>query len=373
MQRVQAKAILKDLQKKMVFLVGPRQVGKTHLAKTIARHFEKPVYLNWDSILDRKLILNQSWLPETDMLILDELHKMPKWKNYLKGLYDTKLPHLKILVTGSARLDVFRKAGDSLAGRYFIHHLLPLSPSELKQLKRAVDLKHLMLRGGFPEPFLAETDVDASRWRAQYINSLITIDVLDFEKIYDLQAMRTIFELLRNSVGSPISYDSIARDVSLSPTTVKKYIQVLESLYIVFRVTPYSKNIARSLLKLPKIYFFDAALVNGDKGAQFENMAAINLLKHVYAKKDYEGAQCALHYLRDKEKREVDFVIAVENKVNRLIEVKYSDDSLSANLHYFAKQYALPATQIVYHIRHSHVVNDIAVMDAKQFFVELML
>jgi hypothetical protein len=373
MKRVQETAILKDLTKKMAFLVGPRQVGKTHLSKTIASHFSKSVYLNWDALPDRKLILNQSWLPDTEILILDELHKMPKWKNYLKGLYDTKPEYLKILVTGSARLDVFQKAGDSLAGRYFIHHLLPLSPSELKQLGRTVDLNQLMKRGGFPEPFLAESDEEAARWRLQYITSLITVDVLDFEKIYNLQAMRTIFELLRSSVGSPISYDSISRDVSLSPTTVKKYIQVLESLYIIFKVTPYSKNIARSLLKLPKIYFFDTALVNGDKGALFENLAAINLLKHVYAKKDYEGKACELHFLRDKEKREVDFAIVTDNKIEMLIEAKYSDNQLRDNLKHFSKQYELPAKQIVYHLRHSHIVEGISIVDAKDFFTSLKL
>ena len=357
----------------MVFLVGPRQVGKTHLAKSIAKGFQYTEYLNWDHVPDRAIIKKQSWLPNTELLILDELHKMPKWKNYLKGLYDTKPTHLKILVTGSARLDVFKKAGDSLAGRYFAHHLLPLSPSELNQLRRPIDLKKLMQRGGFPEPYLAESNVDADRWRAQYINSLITVDVLDFEKIQDLSAIRTVFELLRSRVGSPISYDSIARDVGISPTTIKKYIRVLESLYIVFRVTPYSKNIGRSLLKTPKIYFFDTALVNGDDGCKFENMLAVNLLKQIYCKRDYEGKNYILQYLRDKEKREVDFAIACDEKIENIIEAKLSDDALSKNLHYFAKQYDLPATQIVYHLAHSHTVDGINIVDAKRFFIGLDL
>lgn len=373
MHRIQKERIISDLKKKMVFLVGPRQVGKTHLAKEIANGFRYTEYLNWDHLPDRAIIKKQSWMPSIELLILDELHKMPKWKNYLKGLYDTKLPHLKILVTGSARLGVFKKAGDSLAGRYFAHHLLPLSPSELNQLHRTVELQKLMQRGGFPEPYLADSDIDADRWRSQYVNSLITIDVLDFEKIQDLSAIRTIFELLRSRVGSPISYDSIARDVGISSNTVKKYIRVLESLYIFFKVTPYSKNIARSLLKTPKIYFFDTALVHGDDGCRFENMTAVNLLKHIYSKRDDEGKNYSLHYLRNKEKREVDFAIVNDGVIENIIEAKLSDGAVSKHLYYFAKQYHLPATQIVYHLAHSHMVDHIQVVDAKRFFVELDL
>lgn len=126
MDRIQTTYIIKDLAKKMVLVAGPRQVGKTYLARQVAKEFNNPVYLNYDNIADRQIILNQAWLETTDLLILDELHKMPEWKNYLKGIYDTKSTHLQILVTGSARLDIFDKIGDSLTGRYFLrlYHLL---------------------------------------------------------------------------------------------------------------------------------------------------------------------------------------------------------------------------------------------------------
>lgn len=286
MKRDQKDKIIQDLAKKMVFIVGPRQAGKSWLAKDIARGFERTTYLSYDAIEDRKIIKAKGWLPSTELLILDELHKMPKWKNYLKGLCDTKRESLKIIVTGSARLSAFSKAGDSLAGRYFTHHLLPLSPAELKQLALPIDINRLMTRSGFPEPYLAPNDIDAERWRMQYINSLITVDVLNFDNISNLKAMQTVFELLRYKVGSPISIKGIAEDVSVSPHTVKKYIQVLEDLYIIFRVTPFSKNIARSILKEPKIYFFDTGLVKGDHGAQFENFSATCLVKHIYMKRD---------------------------------------------------------------------------------------
>lgn len=373
MKRMQQQAIVKDLDKKMVFLVGPRQAGKTWLARNIAKSFSRPIYLNYDSSSDRELIHQQSWHSATDLLILDELHKMPSWKNYLKGLYDTKNKELKILVTGSARLDAFSQAGDSLAGRYFVHHLLPFSISELKQLEQQPDIDRLMERSGFPEPYLAEEDIDAKRWRLEYINSLITVDVLDFERITNLKAMRLIFDLLRRKVGSPISYQSIAEDVAISPITVKKYIDVLEALYIVFRVKPYSKNIARSILKEPKIYFFDTALVDGDAGAKFENLTAVSLLKHCYAKRDYLAQEYQLNYIRTKDKKEIDFALVCSNQLKQFIEVKNSDEALSKTLKLFHDKYNIPSVQVVKELKHERSMADIDILNAMRFLEELYL
>jgi len=170
-ERIQKTYILNDLNKKIVLLVGPRQAGKTWLAKNIANNFTYSIYLNYDQPKDKEIINSQTWLPNTELLILDELQKMPGWKNYLKGLYDTKLPMLRILVTGSARLEIFEQMGDSLAGRYFKHRLLPISLAEIDKTKHRGNIERLLSRGGFPEPFLEIEDVNAERWRQQYINS----------------------------------------------------------------------------------------------------------------------------------------------------------------------------------------------------------
>ena len=302
MYRKQIEPIIKDLNKKIVFIVGPRQVGKTWLTLEIGKRFNNTTYLNYDSYEDHQIIKEKSWLQSTELLILDELHKMPGWKNYLKGVFDTKPQNLKIVVTGSARLDIFRQTGDSLAGRFFTHRLMPFSLSELKEDPLSQDIDRFIIRGGFPEPFLVKNPVDAKRWRMQYVDSLLRVDILDFENIHNLKAIQLVFELLKQKVGSPISYKSIAEDVSISPNTVKKYIQIFEALYIVFKITPFSKNIARSLLKEPKIYFFDTGLIKGDKGAKFENLVAnqgyseseakaeMNLLNDAAAKQDgYSG------------------------------------------------------------------------------------
>lgn len=374
MDRQQKNQIIKDLNKKIVFLVGPRQVGKTWLSKKISQNYEKSVYLNYDNLEDRMMIAKEQWLENTELLIFDELHKMKGWKNYLKGIYDTKPDKLKILVTGSARLEVFRQTGDSLAGRFFVHHLMPLSLSELKQTKTSGSLDKLISRGGFPEPFLAEDDIEANRWRAQYADSLIRTDVLDFEKINDYKAIKMVFELLRRKVASPISYNSIAEDVGVSPVTVKKYINILESLYIVFKVTPYSKKIARSILKEPKIYFYDNGLVIGEAGVIFKNLIANSLLKSILAENDYLGKSKQLHYLRTKEGQEVDFAVADDdNKLSGIMEAKLAEGDLSKNLKYFSDKYNLAGVQIVKNLKREKHLGKVNIVRADNYLKELYL
>lgn len=236
-----------------------------------------------------------------------------------------------------------------------------------------LDIDKLIERSGFPEPYCAKTDIDAKRWRQEYINSLITIDVLDFEKITNLRAIRTILDLLRQRVGTPILYKSLAEDVAISPMTVKKYIDVLEALYIVFRVAPYAKNIARSLLKEPKAYLFDTGLVEGDSGAKFENLMAVSLLKSCYGRRDYLAENYKLHYLRTKEKKEVDFALTKNNVIEQITEVKHTNDSLDKNLYYFHKKYDLTATQVVKELKLEKKSGDIGIVKGVNFLKELYL
>lgn len=370
MFRKRRQAILKDLAKKMVFLTGPRQVGKTWLAKDISRDFKKPTYLNFDNPDHRQVLKGREWLPDSDFLILDEIHKMRGWKNYLKGVYDTKPEGLSILVTGSARLETFRQAGDSLAGRFFVHHLMPFCLNELSNPVPA-DQQKLIERGGFPEPFLSSDSEEANRWQSLYFDNLIREEIFEFQRIFELKAVRLILQRLQRNVGSPVSYQSLAEDVQISPQTVKRYIHILEDLYIIFRVVPYSQNIARSLLKEPKIYFYNTGFVVGDEGARFENFIAVSFLNYLFEKSDLRGERTGLTYLRTKEKKEVDFCLVVQDEVQELIECKVGDNQVSPSLQYFCNKYHLKGTQLVKNIHIEKQIASIQILSSFDYLKKL--
>jgi uncharacterized protein len=215
--------------------------------------------------------------------------------------------------------------------------------------------------------------INTLRWRNQYIDGLIRTDILDFENVHDFKAIQMVLSLLQKRVGSPVSYSSIAQDVGIAPNTVKKYIDIFESLYIVFRVTPYSKNIARSILKEPKIYFFDTALVMGDEGIVFENFVAVSLLKHCYGMADYEGKHMTLNYLRTKEKQEIDFCLVENDEPQCMIEVKNSKSIVSKTLLQFHQKYGIPGVMLIRHIRHEKMEQNIEFRSATSYLSELYI
>lgn len=335
-ERLQKPFIIKDLDKKMVFLTGPRQVGKTTLAESLASVWPDLYYLNYDSEKDRSIILKQEWDRKTPLVVFDEIHKLKKWKSRLKGIYDTEKIPPRILVTGSARMDIYRRGGDSLAGRYFLHRLHPLSPRELKGTEEPQKiLEQLMMLGGFPEPYLAQSEGEAKRWRKQHLERIVREDIQDLEPVRDVQSLLLLVDLLKERVGSTLSYASLANDIQVSPHTLKHWIQTLENMYVLFTLTPYHRNLARAILKGPKIYFYDTGSVRGDEGAKFENAVAVCLRKWLHFLEDTQGKNVEMHFIRDKEKREIDFVVLSEGKPEMLIEVKWKASELDRSLLYF--------------------------------------
>jgi uncharacterized protein len=375
MRRTLSDIIATDLQKKMVILTGPRQVGKTTLARELMTDYQRPQYLNWDVLDDRRILVDQSWGLRSDLLIFDEIHKMRGWKAYLKGIFDGRTEAQSILVTGSARMETFRQSGESLAGRYFSMRLHPFSVREWVTLSNATPdeaLDRLIERGGMPEPFLTDNPVDADRWRQQYFTDLIREDVLEFSRIHEIKVMRLLVELLRGRVGSPLSIASLARDLQASPNTVSKYLAILEALYIIFLVRPYHHNVARAILKEPKAYFFDTGYVLGDEGIKWENACAAMLLKHTHFRQDTLGKQASLHHLRTKDGAEIDFVLCEGGAPTHLIECKHADNRPSSALIRFAGQFSGAETiQLVRELRREESRPPVSILQGARWLAGL--
>jgi hypothetical protein len=373
MKRYLYDSIKKDLQKKMVILTGPRQVGKTWLAKAVMEEFQSPQYLNFDNMADAGIINNQAWPVKSDLLVLDEIHKKSQWKKFIKGVFDTRAKNQALLITGSAKLDTFRQAGESLAGRYFPMRLNPISVRELKDSVSPDEALALLNRlGGFPEPLLSGSDTEATRWRNQYYTDLIREDILEFGRLQEVRSMRLLLELLRSRVGSPLSYTAIAQDLQIAPNTVRRYVDILESLCIVFTVRPFHANVARAILKEPKLYFYDSGFVLGGEGRPLENTCAVCLLKHVQYLQDITGEDIELNYIKTKDGKEVDFSLSRKGQATHLIEVKVSDDSPSASLAMMARK--LPgasALQLVQNLRREKQQDNIVITGAGRWLAQL--
>ncbi|MBW2195750.1 MAG: ATP-binding protein [Deltaproteobacteria bacterium] len=363
--------VLEDLKKKMAFIGGPRQVGKTTLAKAIlSKSFPAGRYLNWDFDEDRQDILQKKWASDDTLLVFDELHKFPRWKTWIKGIYDVQHEEHSFLITGSARLDVYRRGGDSLMGRYHYWRLHPFTLDEIpKGISQKEAFDRLMTVGGFPEPFLDGDERAARRWRRERFDRVLREDVRDLESVRDIQLLGLFLDLFRHRVGGLITLSNLAGDIQISPKTAKSWLEVLERMYLIFVVRPFTRSLPRAVLKPPKVYFFDNGDVLGNEGARFENLVATSLLKRLHFLEDRDGYRYELRYIRDKDGREVDFAIIKEGKLEELVEVKYSGENISRSLLYYAERLEPKrATQIITKIRRPYDKGGVRVTDAISYF-----
>lgn len=349
--------IVEDLKDKMVFVGGPRQVGKTTLCRNfVAASFKNHAYLNWDNRADRKTIMAASWPGDVELLILDEIHKYRRWKGLIKGEYDKLKDRFRFLVTGSARLDIYRKGGDSLQGRYHYYRLHPFTLSEIEGLSYkspvageiAVGqafyqeaLNTLDSFGGFPEPVTRQSKRQLRRWHNEKLERMIREDIMDIHSIIDIGSMKLLSDLLPSKVGSLLSLNALREDLEVSHRAVTHWMDILEAFYYHFRIYPYTAKKIRSLKKEPKLYLWDWSEVE-DEAARFENLIASHLLKFVHFIVDNEGHRAELYYLRDVDKREADFLVTINNKPWFAVEVKLKETSLSPNLLYFRDRLAIP-------------------------------
>lgn len=326
--------VRRDLRRKMVFVAGPRQVGKTTLALTLPG--ARAGYLNWDAPEHRERILRGE-LPPSALWVFDEIHKYRRWRNLLKGVYDTRRKGQRILVTGSGRLEMYRFGGDSLQGRY---HLLRLHPFSVAELGASTvdELRGLLTLGGFPEPFIGGSEVEARRWSREYRSRLVRDDVASLERVQDLGQLELLMLHLPDLVGSPLSVNALREDLQVSHKAAASWLNALERLYAIFRVPPFGSPRIRAVKKSQKHYHLDWSLVPGD-AARFENLVACHLLKWVHFQQDTLGWDVDLRYFRDTDGREVDFVVVDGRTPVRLIECKLGDAEVDRNLRYLKAKF----------------------------------
>ncbi len=367
MKRIYDHLLEEHLQKyeQMAFLAGPRQVGKTTIAKDAVKTSKYHKYLNWDNLDNRKIILSGNTAIVENLpiniipnikpsIIFDEIHKYKDWKTLLKGFVDEYKSTTHIIVTGSAKLDVYRKGGDSLMGRYFLYRVCPLSIAEITNSSYPQEpispptkvnndlMNSLMELGGFPENFIKQDKRFHNRWQNMRFQQLIREDIKDLAKIQELSQLEILADLLKYQAGATTSYSNLANKVRVSDATIRRWINTLESFYYCFTLRPWSKNVSRSLLKEPKIYLMDWSVIE-DPGSRMENFVACHLYKAINFWNDAGFGKYDLFFLRDKEQREVDFLITCNDKPWIMIEVKSSsNNSLNKNLLNFQKQIDAP-------------------------------
>lgn len=363
MKRLYTELILYHLEnwQQMVFLEGPRQSGKTTIAQEVIKSFELSLYLNWDNIQDRLLLLKgQNFVEKTKLfteassqspiIVFDEIHKMPNWKNYLKGFFDSYKNKLKIIATGSAKLSIYKKGQDSLMGRYFNYSVHPLSVGEILRQNYTPDTEIFLSSpvkqesfdwlfnfGGFPEPFTRNNETFHRRWSKLRSEQLFREDINVVEDIKNIHLLEALAHILQEEATCQLNYSRLSKKIQVSDQTIRKWINMLDDFYYGFTIKPWYQNVARSITKEPKFYLTDwSSISNNDIGKKTENLVACHLKKAVDFWNNAGIGDYSLHYLRDKEKNEVDFAITRDKRVWFIIEVKSSDNkAISKNLKYF--------------------------------------
>ena len=367
-------SVNEDLESKMVFVAGPRQVGKTTCALTFLSpsNEQHPAYLNWDDIQVRSAILRGELPPNENIVVFDEIHKFARWRNLIKGFYDTHKSNISFIITGSARLDYYSKRGDSLQGRYHYYRLHPFSIPEINRDATENDVEKLLKFGGFPEPFLRGEEKFWRRWQRERIQRVIYEDIRDLENIKEISLLELLAEELPNRVGAPLSVKNLKELLQVAHETVERWLKIFERMYYCYRVPPFGAPKIRAVKKEQKLYFWDWSIVP-DPGPRFENFIASHLLKYCHFIEDTEGFRMDLRFVRDTDKREVDFVVLKQGQPIFAVECKSGEKNVNPALFYFKERTPIPKFYQVHEGRKDYVNNGVRVLPIQNFCKELDL
>lgn len=332
-----------DLRQKMVFVGGPRQVGKTTIALSLlgAKGIRHPGYLNWDDPVVRPSLLRGELPGGQKLIVLDEIHKFPRWRNLVKGFYDTSGDQMAFLVTGSARLDHYRKGGDSLQGRYHYYRLHPFSLREINAKPTRSDLDLLMKFGGFPEPLLSANTRFWRRWQRERLSRVVYEDLRDLENVREIGLVELLAEALPERVGSPLSIKNLRENLNVAHETVERWVTILENMYVCFRISPFGAPKIRAVKKEKKLYLWDWSHVP-EEGERFENLVACQLHKYCHFVEDIEGHVMEVRFIRDTDKREVDFVVIRDKNPQFAVECKSGEKKVNPAIRYFKERTSIP-------------------------------
>ena len=368
------KPVKTDLKSKMVFIGGPRQVGKTTLALSFLSepNAKSPAYFNWDDISDRPKLLRGEFPPGEKIIILDEIHKFARWRNLVKGFFDKNKGELSFLITGSARLDYYSKGGDSLQGRYHYYRLHPFSLGELDAKPTKDNLDLLLKFGGFPEPLFKAEEKFWRRWQRERLQRVIYDDIRDLESVKEISLLELLASELPNRVGSPLSVKNLKELLQVAHETVERWLKIFERMYYCFRIPPYGPPKVRAVRKEQKLYLWDWSLVE-EPGPRFENFIASHLLKYCQFIEDTEGYRMELRFLRDTDKREIDFVVLKDRKPMFAVECKTGDKDVSPSIYYFKERVQIPKFYQVHQGQKDYKKNGVRVLPVPTLCEELDL
>jgi predicted AAA+ superfamily ATPase len=368
------KPVISDLKSKMVFIGGPRQVGKTTLALSFFPdpNTKSPAYFNWDDVSDRSKLLRGELPPQEKIIILDEIHKFARWRNLVKGFFDKKREDVSFLITGSARLDYYSKGGDSLQGRYHYYRLHPFSLRELAAVPKK-DLLDLLLKfGGFPEPFFKSEEKFWRRWQRERLQRVIYDDIRDLETVKEISLLELLASELPHRVGSPLSIKNLKELLQVAHETVERWLKIFERMYHCFRIPPFGPPKVRAVKKEKKLYLWDWSLIK-EAGPRFENFIASQLFKYCQFIEDTEGYRMELRFLRDTDKREIDFVVVKDGKPEFAVECKTGEKDISSSIHYFKERVQIPKFYQVHQGQKDYEKNGIRVLPVLTLCKELDL